>query len=167
LLEIVKDDMKTTVYRERDGGPVVNFLADAATWLGAKLIRVSLPYAKVHQLDLDYLNDAYYDSSDDGDLYDMWLDLERNQLENTDKFMLTHKKQDCKGEWCTIHKRSDHAMRSFPQDFRYDSMLMERVCLHGIGHPDPDDIKLTGPNAWAQAVHGCDGCCGMDIKKGK
>lgn len=29
---------------------------------------------------------------------------------------------------------------------------MERICPHGVGHPDPDD---TNPDT----VHGCDGCC--------
>jgi hypothetical protein len=33
---------------------------------------------------------------------------------------------------------------------------MERVCPHGVGHPDPDDINvILGP----EKVHGCDGCC--------
>lgn len=30
--------------------------------------------------------------------------------------------------------------------------MMERMCPHGIGHPDPDEITLD-------VVHGCDGCC--------
>ena len=29
----------------------------------------------------------------------------------------------------------------------------ERVCPHGIGHPDPDRPHHGG------GVHGCDGCC--------
>ena len=48
--------------------------------------------------------------------------------------------------------RSDHAMRSFPQSFRSDAGFIERICPHGIGHPDPDD-------PFAPSVHGCDGCC--------
>ena len=159
--------MKLTAHRERDGGPVINFLADTAMWLGTKLMHRALPYAKIHAFDFDSLNDVYYDTDDDSDMFDGWLDLERNQLENTDKFMFTHNKTDCKSEWCTVHNRSNHVMRAFPQYFRYDRMLMERTCPHGFGHPDPDDIKLTGPYAESEAVHGCDGCCGLDIKKGK
>jgi hypothetical protein len=34
---------------------------------------------------------------------------------------------------------------------------MERICDHGIGHPDPDDIRVR--ERWDEGVHGCDGCC--------
>ena len=40
-------------------------------------------------------------------------------------------------------------------------MIMERLCEHGIGHPDPDDAswrKDNTPNN-ADTIHGCDGCC--------
>jgi hypothetical protein len=53
---------------------------------------------------------------------------------------------------CPIHGRTDHAMRAFPQHWRDDRGIMERICPHGIGHPDPDDSGDDG-------VHGCDGCC--------
>jgi hypothetical protein len=33
---------------------------------------------------------------------------------------------------------------------------MERICPHGIGHPDPDDPAFKNP---IEGVHGCDGCC--------
>jgi hypothetical protein len=160
--------MKETVYyRIGDGGPVINFLADMAGSIGTRLLKWSLPHAKVHVLDLDSLNDAYYDTEGDGEMYDSWLDLERNTLENTETSMFTHEKKQCVGEYCTIHNRSNHVMRGFPQHFRFDRMLMERTCPHGTGHPDPDEIKLTGPNGWVEAVHGCDGCCGAEITKGK
>lgn len=58
----------------------------------------------------------------------------------------------CKGAHCVIHNPSDHMMRSFPTHWRSDRHIMERICPHGIGHPDPDDITKDG-------VHGCDGCC--------
>jgi len=47
-------------------------------------------------------------------------------------------------------------MRKFPQHFRYDRYLMERICPHGVGHPDFDDPKASDP---VESVHGCDGCC--------
>jgi hypothetical protein len=50
--------------------------------------------------------------------------------------------------------RSVHSMRSFPTHFRFDRYLMERICPHGVGHPDPDD-----PQSAIDGVHGCDGCC--------
>lgn len=63
-----------------------------------------------------------------------------------------HEKFECAGEFCTVHKRSDHPMRHFPQHYRSDRGIMERTCPHGIGHPDPDDRTTD-------TVHGCDGCC--------
>ncbi|WP_169807239.1 hypothetical protein [Herbidospora cretacea] len=55
-------------------------------------------------------------------------------------------------------------MVSWRQGWRSDRGLMERLCRHGVGHPDPDDIdrkrRARGDDfAWAEAVHGCDGCC--------
>jgi hypothetical protein len=47
-------------------------------------------------------------------------------------------------------------MRAFPQKWRGDKNMMERICPHGIGHPDPDEINLHLPS---RKVHGCDGCC--------
>ena len=44
-------------------------------------------------------------------------------------------------------------MRDWPQHFRDDRGIMERICPHGVGHPDPDDY-LAG-----DGMHGCDGCC--------
>lgn len=53
--------------------------------------------------------------------------------------------------------------------WRFDSGLMERICTHGIGHPDPDHMAhlqrlvsgriATQEYVDAEAVHGCDGCC--------
>lgn len=60
---------------------------------------------------------------------------------------------------CTVHNPSNHPMQSFPQLWRGDRGIMERICPHEIGHPDPDEIRLIGKYGWAEAVHGCDGCC--------
>jgi hypothetical protein len=84
--------------------------------------------------------------------------MDKVYLENTMITMMnTHSPGDCLGEHCTIHKRSDHSMRSFPQHWRGDRRMMERTCPHGIGHPDPDDYKLTISEYYG--LHGCDGCC--------
>lgn len=63
---------------------------------------------------------------------------------------------------CLLHHPSEHAMRSWELRWRDDKRAFERMCPHGIGHPDPDAI------AWARlrgvtgmGVHGCDGCCGV------
>ena len=86
-------------------------------------------------------------------------------LENTDRWIFTHAPDKCAGEVCCIHNRSDHHMRSWPQHFRLDRGIMERICpAHGIGHPDPDQDAffdmMYGDKAWAEWVHGCCGCCG-------
>ena len=78
-------------------------------------------------------------------------------LENTDIKIWTHKKDQCMGEQCTIHNLSKHSMRSFPQHWRGDRRIMERICSHGVGHPDPDDHRVI--NFPYEGVHGCDGCC--------
>jgi len=65
---------------------------------------------------------------------------------------------------CPIHNLSDHPMRAFPQNFRPDNGLMERVCPHGIGHPDPDSLPFFEEKGIAHmGVHGCDGCCGGNV----
>jgi hypothetical protein len=80
------------------------------------------------------------------------------QLENTRRYMRqVHSEDLCAGRPCTIHNRTDHPMRSFPQAWRYDKLYMERVCPHHIGHPDPDEYKLLiNPDL---KKHVCDGCC--------
>lgn len=80
----------------------------------------------------------------------------RMQLENTDTYIYCHDELSCRGEFCTLHNRSDHLMRSFPQNWRADRGIMERICSHGVGHPDPDELGLSLRN---RGVHGCDGCC--------
>ena len=65
-----------------------------------------------------------------------------------------HYASKCIGRPCCIHNPSDHHMRSWPQNFRQDRGMMERICPHGIGHPDPDDPTTD-------TVHGCDGCCAV------
>ena len=87
------------------------------------------------------------------------------RLEHTDHVLVNvHEADACLGEWCTIHNRSEHPMRAFKQHWRADRMLMERICLHGVGHPDPDDCKVTGVNGSTESVHGCDGCCLGGVK---
>lgn len=67
----------------------------------------------------------------------------------------------CIGEFCVIHKWSNHAMVNFPQFWRDDKKMMERICPHGVGHPDPDEPRL---DIAGRGIHACDGCCGLDIE---
>lgn len=61
---------------------------------------------------------------------------------------------------CVIHKPSDHHMRTWLLNWRADTGVMERLCPHGVGHPDPDATAFheSKGKTW-YAVHGCDGCC--------
>ena len=42
--------------------------------------------------------------------------------------------------------------------WRIDRYIVERICPHGIGHPDPNQILPTDDDG----RHGCDGCCLSD-----
>lgn len=78
----------------------------------------------------------------------------------------THHDSMCSGHHCSIHNPSDHPLRDAPLNWRDDYYLMERICPHGIGHPDPDDlahkkrVMTSGEyDNHAFGVHGCDRCC--------
>ena len=75
------------------------------------------------------------------------------RLEHTRTSIMAHNPLICAGTVCCLHNRSSHAWRAYPQSWRGDRDIMERVCEHGVGHPDPDD-----PSKDRQ--HSCDGCCG-------
>lgn len=78
----------------------------------------------------------------------------------------THPEGSCSGEFCSVHNPSEHPLDTAPLNWREDRYLMERICPHGIGHPDPDDLthkrsRLSEETykRYAFEVHGCDGCC--------
>lgn len=71
-----------------------------------------------------------------------------------------HRRDQCDGAPCPFHAPSLHPMIEEPMLLR-ETGLIERVCRHGVGHPDPDSAawlaRVTGQESWG--VHGCDGCC--------
>jgi hypothetical protein len=95
----------------------------------------------------------------------------------------THTPAVCEGEYCVVHNPSDHHMKDWPVAYRTDRrvempprvvgasvllggvfVLAERICPHGVGHPDPDAMAFArreGGDEFADAegVHGCDLCC--------
>lgn len=85
------------------------------------------------------------------------FDLGRKRLEHSTATLRCHKRTKCKGDVCSLHKRTNHHMRHMPQHWRGDRGIMERICEHGVGHPDPDDYRVL--NGLDLGVHGCDGCC--------
>ena len=83
-------------------------------------------------------------------------------ITGTGQRILVHDKKDCKGPYCVIHNPSNHHMRNWPTHWRDDMGIMERICPHGIGHPDPDDIRVKEHDYLG--IHGCDGCCDPNHK---
>jgi hypothetical protein len=62
-------------------------------------------------------------------------------------------------EACVVHFPSDHHMRGMKLHWRGDREIFERICAHGCGHPDPDDMAYQKSINGDSGVHGCDGCC--------
>lgn len=76
--------------------------------------------------------------------------------------------KDCDEYGCVIHNPTHHCMDDLPTHWRADRGLMERICPHGVGHPDPDDLAFKlriDPNSSYEGVHGCDGCCSEVARK--
>jgi hypothetical protein len=78
-----------------------------------------------------------------------WTDSFGNELFGV------HEADQCLRAYCPIHNVSDHPLKDAPQRWNRAKGSMERVCAHGIAHPDPDDYKARA----IKSVHGCDGCC--------
>ena len=66
-----------------------------------------------------------------------------------------HERGQCLYGPCPIHNISDQHMKDWPTLWRDDRKIMERLCPHGVGHPDPDCRNAMADGG----VHGCDGCC--------
>lgn len=106
-------------------------------------------------------------------IYHMTRLADRFQPERTDamnteeqltKLTNVHPVSACEGQFCVVHNPSSHHMRDWPLHWRDDRRFFERICPHGVGHPDPDQIsywqrKWGRAYADVQAVHGCEGCC--------
>jgi hypothetical protein len=59
-------------------------------------------------------------------------------------------------------KRGDSNVERAPLVWREDRspQILERMCTHGIGHPDFDSAAYLDSIGQATLkVHGCDGCC--------
>lgn len=69
------------------------------------------------------------------------------------RWLHTHGTKRCQGMTCAIHNPSNHHMTHWPQAWRSDRKIMERMCPHNMGHPDPDGLNR-------ERFHpDCDGCC--------
>jgi hypothetical protein len=86
-----------------------------------------------------------------------------------------HAPEVCAGSTCVIHNPSEHSMREFPVYFRLDrDALAERMCPHGVGHPDPDSLDYLASRMSLDTAAfeeerrwlGIHGCCGFGCCRG-
>ncbi len=81
-------------------------------------------------------------------------------ITGTKQRIYVHERGQCRKGPCCIHFPTEHHMRGWPTHWREDRYLMERICPHGIGHPDPDHLaSLPDAVREIESIHGCDGCC--------
>lgn len=106
-----------------------------------------LDIEEIFDVELKRATDSEYDPEECADV-DHWTDDYGTVLHNV------HVKGTCRNEHCTIHNPSEHAKSIGNQKWRVDRGMMERICAHGIGHPDPDEVVYG-----VELIHGCDGCC--------
>lgn len=87
------------------------------------------------------------------------IPVNRLFVDSTGRHLLVHHKKDCQAAYCVIHNPSPHHMGEWPLLWREDRGFFERICPHGIGHPDPDSLRYMESLGLDVSVHGCDGCC--------
>lgn len=83
------------------------------------------------------------------------------KLSHTWELGRVHSPEACVGRGCGIHDHpSDHPLSDAPMSWRADRNILERICEHGVGHPDADSADyLRSINRAFENIHGCDGCC--------
>lgn len=92
----------------------------------------------------------YLDTNDEG---------ERWRLPLGTILVRVHDLVVCQGP-CVFHYPTNHILSHLPLLWREDRQMFERVCMHSIGHPDPDQFEYWNRMSWTgMTVHGCDGCC--------
>lgn len=89
--------------------------------------------------------------------------MKRYVLPNGLELVNVHDESKCDGRVCIVHSPTDHHMRDWPLHFREDRGIFERICPHGVGHPDFDQYEFweETDQMW-QAAHGCDFCCARE-----
>lgn len=83
------------------------------------------------------------------------------EFKNRGAMRNVHNPDLCSDRGCAIHNHpSKHDLSEAPLNWRGDRSILERICKHGIGHPDLDAAKfLRSIGQEYQNIHGCDGCC--------
>lgn len=92
---------------------------------------------------------------------------DRLYLSDDNFYVNNHKRDQCAGEFCCLHNPSDHPLKDAQLNWRADRGIMERICEHGIGHDDLDDLAFRRKmGVESSGIHGCDGCCsGIDYSQ--
>lgn len=71
-----------------------------------------------------------------------------------------HSEWKCHGRPCVIHRPTNHRMRKWPLAWRDEPGIFDRVCAHGISHPDPDQFDYwRSEGLMHHGMHSCDSCC--------
>ena len=99
-----------------------------------------------------------------GSTHDTWSDCTGRQ------FFVHKRNVGCDIDGCAIHNPSYHPLSDARQYMRVDKgYLIERICDHGVGHPDPDSASFMAKTGWGKGIwiHGCDGCCREPEKPAK
>lgn len=83
---------------------------------------------------------------------------------STIKLTNIHSPEQCAGRNCVLHNPSNHHMRDWDINVRWDKgMLFERLCEHEVGHPDPDSVAFFEEiGIEGMDVHGCCGDCAIN-----
>lgn len=88
-----------------------------------------------------------------------------HSLEACDRTRAAAARQGIALNHCVIHNPSAHPLRNWPMTLR-ETNLIERMCPHHVGHPDPDSARAMDFMRYGRindefgfTVHGCDGCC--------
>lgn len=82
----------------------------------------------------------------------------RVKLPNGQIINNVHDESSCADRPCSIHHPSVHHMAGSSQRYDYDKVMMMRVCMHGVPHPDPDDkmmYRLSVSDEFADIEHQC------------
>lgn len=89
------------------------------------------------------------------------LELESGDVALVENGFLSrvHSASKCAGENCWVHNPSPTHMATWPINWRDDNRTAERLCEHGVGHPDLDDVTYNARLGRDTTIHGCDGCC--------
>ena len=71
----------------------------------------------------------------------------------------------CEERNCAIHNNpSLHPLSMEPLVWDDATAAVKRQCVHGVLHPDPDDLgyRKTIGMYEMYLIHQCDGCCGLE-----